>query len=203
MNYGKIALMRLHRLFSGAITISVVTSLLTIPTSASWSNDLKVVAKKTAKPIPSPTQKWPPTGFKGNEGVFAKVPTSKELIGLLSAKRTLQSVVKNCEKYACGAVIAAADTGCLWWEVNSNVFKLRAEDLTRERIGTLNTVASGSEKREQKTIFLISGEAVSPGVSISGIRVICHRDATNKPKNGNIYKPLISASPTPSSTLDN
>ena len=29
----------------------------------------KVVAKKTAKPIPSPSPKWPPQGFKGKDGV--------------------------------------------------------------------------------------------------------------------------------------
>lgn len=195
--------MRLRRIIFALLSISLSGSLLTITASPSWSSDIKVVAKKSAKPIPSPAQKWPPKGFKGKEGVYAKVPTSKELIGLLSAKRTLQSVVKNCEEFACGAVIAAADTGCLWWEVNSNVFKLRAEDLTREKIGTLLTIIGGSEKREQKTIFLISGEAVAPGVSISGIKVTCHRDSANKPKNGNSYKALITPSPTPTTTSDN
>ena len=57
------------------------------------ATEQKVVAKKTAKPIPSPSPKWPPQGFKGKDGVYAKVPSSKELVGLLSAKRTLQSVV--------------------------------------------------------------------------------------------------------------
>lgn len=203
MNYGKIALMRLRSFISALLTVSLSGSFLAITTSPSWSSEIKVVAKKSAKPIPSPSQKWPPKGFKGKEGVYAKVPSSKELIGLLSAKRTLQTVVKNCEEFACGAVIAAAETGCLWWEVNSNVFRLRAEDLTREKIGTLSTIIGGSEKREQKTIFLISGETVAPGVSISGIRVTCHRDAANKPKNGNSYKPLIAPSPTPTATLDN
>ena len=164
------------------------------------SGEIKLVAKKTAKPIPSPKPKWPPKGFKGKDGVFAKVPTSKELVGLLSAKRTLQSVVKNCEEYGCGAVIAAAETGCVWWEVNSSVFRLVPEDLTRERIGTLMTVTGGSDKREQKTIFLISGAEVSPGLSISGIKVTCHRDGSNKPKNGNTYKAL--ELPTPSPTPD-
>lgn len=199
MNYGKIAVMRLRRsialaLISNLALTSALALLASGPTSAS---ETKATAKKTAKPIPSPSPKWPPKGFKGNQGVYAKVPTSKELIGLLSAKRTLQSVVKNCEKYACGAVIAAAETGCLWWEVNSSVFSLRAEDLSKQRIGTLTTITGGSEKREQKTIFLVSTADVVPGVSISGIKVTCHRDKENKPKNGNVYQPLVIASATP------
>lgn len=161
------------------------------------SNQVKVTAKKTAKPIPSPSPKWPPKNFKGKDGVFAKVPTTKELVGLLSARRTLQSVVKNCEQYACGAVIVAAETGCTWWEVKSSVFRLKAEDLSREKIGTLTTYARGSDKRAQSTIFLISGEEVTPGVSIGGIKVVCHRDPTGRPKLGNIYQPLVTASPTP------
>lgn len=178
--------------------VLAMISLMPLASNTAFAGDIKATAKKTAKPIPSPTPKWPPQGFKGNEGVYAKVPSSKELIGLLSAKRTLQSVVKNCEEFACGAVIVAADTGCVWWEVNSSVFRLRAEDLTREKVGSLVTVASGSQKREQKTIFLVSAEEVVPGVSISGIKVTCHRDGANKPKNGSIYKPLIDPSPTPS-----
>ena len=167
---------------------------------ASQADEITVVAKKTAKPIPSPSPKWPPKGFKGKEGVYAKVPTSKELIGLLSARRTLQTAVKNCEEFACGAVIAAAETGCSWWEVNSSVYQVRAEDLTQEKIGTLTTYTKGSDKKVQTTIFLISSAEVRPGVSIGGIKVVCHRNADNKPKSGNIYKPLVSASATPSAT---
>ncbi|MEY3093817.1 MAG: hypothetical protein RLZZ317_320, partial [Actinomycetota bacterium] len=85
-------------MFSKVISISIVTFALILSSLPSASaTEVKVVAKKTAKPIPSPSPKWPPTGFKGKDGVYAKVPTRKELIGLLSAKRTLQSIVKNCE----------------------------------------------------------------------------------------------------------
>lgn len=189
--------MRLRRF----IAVLAMISLMPLASHTAFAGDIKVTAKKTAKPIPSPSPKWPPKGFKGNEGVYAKVPSSKELIGLLSAKRTLQSVVKNCEEFACGAVIAAADTGCVWWEVNSTVFKLRTEDSTRQKVGSLVTVASGSQKREQKTIFLVSTEQVVPGVSISGIKVTCHRDGTNKPKNGNVYQPLVDPSASPSASL--
>lgn len=189
--------MRIRRVWASALAALIALMMISVFTPNATSDEIKVVAKKTAKPIPSPSPKWPPKGFTGKDGVFAKVPSSKELIGLLSAKRTLQAVVKKCEEFACGAVIAAADTGCKWWEVNSNVFRVRPEDLTREKIGTLITYTKGSEKRQQKTIFLISTEPVTLGVSISGIKVTCHRDSTNQPKPGNIYKSLLPATPTP------
>ena len=191
MNYGKIALMKFRLVYASALSALVAMMMLALITPNASSNEVKVVAKKTAKPIPSPSPKWPPKGFTGKDGVFAKVPSSKELVGLLSARRTLQSVVKKCEEFACGAVIAAAETGCKWWEVNSNVFRVKAEDLSREKIGTLTTYTKGSDKRKQSTIFLISGEPVAPGISISGIKLTCHRDSTNQPKAGNIYKSLL------------
>jgi hypothetical protein len=45
---------------------------------------------------------------------------------------------------------------------------------------------------------LISGEPVAPGISISGIKLTCHRDSTNQPKPSNIYKSLLPLS-TPES----
>ncbi|GBL22703.1 hypothetical protein EMGBS5_06970 [Clavibacter sp.] len=162
------------------------------------ADQVKVVAKKTAKPIPSPAAKWPPEGFKGKEGVYAKVPSSKDVIGLLSAKKSLQPLVKTCEEFACGAVFVASETGCKWWEVNSSVFSLKASDLSKEKIGTLATYHTSSKAKEQATIFLISGAEVTPGTSIGAIKVICHRDSTNKPKPGNIYSPIVAPTPTAS-----
>lgn len=178
--------------------IFIAVSLIFIPASATYASEVKVVAKKTAKPIPSPKPKWPPSGFKGKDGVYAKIPSSKELIGLLSARRALQSTVKKCEEFACGAVIAAAETGCVWWEVTSAVYRFSGEDNIRQKIGELTTFAKGSEKRAQTTIFLISGQIVAPEVSVGNIKVICHRNANDKPKPGNIYEAIPSASPSSS-----
>ena len=165
------------------------------------ATEVKVVAKKSAKPIPSPAPKWPPQGFKGKDGVYAKVPTSKELVGLLSAKVTLQSVVKSCREYACGAVIAAAETGCAWWEISSKVF--RTSNTEPEYLGSLTTYAKGSNKRVQTTIFLISGQNVEPETFLSQIKVICHRSTSDKPELGNIYNPAPIPTPTPTSTPTN
>ena len=57
----------------------------------------KKKVKKTATPIPSPSPVWPPIGFTANKGIYAKIPTSKELLGLISAKAGLAEVVKKCE----------------------------------------------------------------------------------------------------------
>lgn len=166
--------------------------------SAANAGELHYAAKKAPSPIPSPKPKWPPTGFKGNDGVFAKVPTTKELIGLLSAKKTLQSVVKQCQQYACGAVLVAAEKGCVWWEVNSSVFAIQA-DLTRAKLGSLVTYASGSDKKEQKTIFLVSQAPVETGITVSGIKVLCHRTSSDLQKPANIYNPIATPSESPSS----
>ena len=169
-----------------------------LSTATGQADQIKVVAKKTAKPIPSPAAKWPPEGFKGKEGVYAKVPSGKDVLGLLSAKKSLQPLVKTCEEFACGAVFVASETGCLWWEVNSSVFSLKASDLSKEKVGTLTTYHKSSKEKALATIFLISGAEVTPGTSIGSIKVICHRDSANKPKPGNIYSPIVAPTPTAS-----
>lgn len=81
----------------------------------------KKKVKKTATPIPSPSPVWPPVGFTSNKGIYAKIPTGKELVGLISAKRRLAEDVIKCSTNACGAVIVAADYSCKWWEIKSTV----------------------------------------------------------------------------------
>jgi len=175
----------------------LVVSLLLAPIlapSSSAAPTSTYAAKKAPSPIPSPQPKWPPVGFKGNDGVYAKIPTTKELVGLLSAKTTLQKTVKQCEEFSCGAVIVAAENGCIWWEVNSTVFRVD-ENGNKLKIGSLSTYTSGSEKRVQKTIFLISGAAYEGSVSVGGIKVLCHRSAADRPAYGNNYNSVESNNP--------
>lgn len=186
--------MSLRRAISGLLTLALLFTA-NVPAQAS---DAKVVAKKSAKPIPSPAPKWPPQGFKGKDGVYAKVPTSKELVGLLSAKVTLQSIVKSCREYACGAVIAASETGCAWWEITSKVF--RTSNREPEYLGSLTTNAKGSAKKVQTTIFLISIQKVEPETFLSQIKVICHRSSSDMPDLGNNYNPAPIPTPTPTPT---
>ena len=154
-------------------------------------------AAKTVAPIPSPSPKWPPVGFTGKDGVYAKIPTSKELVGLLSAKTALQSTIKTCQQFSCGAVFVAALNGCSWWEINSTVYGVDPTTMAATKLGSLATYETGSGKLEQKTIFLISGVPVAAGVSVGKIKVICHPASDTPKKPGNNFNPV--ASPSPSS----
>ncbi len=149
-----------------------------------------LAAKKKPIPATSPKPVWPPPGFKENNGVYAKVPSPTELVGLLSAKRSLQKILEKCEQTACGAVFVASERGCTWWEVNSAVRRVNEATLVKERIGTLITHAKGTDSRVQSTIFLLSPEPVDPLISVGNIRVICHRETSNIPKPGNSYTPI-------------
>ena len=112
------------------------------------SNSEAKTTKKTATPIPSPTPAWPPVGFIGKDGVYATIPTNKELIGILSAKTTLTSDVKLCKQYACGAVTVAAEKSCQWWEVRSVVY--RAENEGKVAVGKLLTIQKALARKKLK-----------------------------------------------------
>ena len=127
--------------------------------------------KKTARKTPSPKPKWPPAGFAIESGVYAKVPSSKELIGILSARNVLASQVEACTKFVCGAVLVASEPGCRWWEVNSRVY---GQD--KSVIGSLQTISGASKPKEIKTIILISPEPLESLEYITGIEVVCHQE---------------------------
>jgi hypothetical protein len=153
------------------------------PTSTSTSTS---TAKPTVKPKPKPKPKprkkvkvspspkplWPPVGFEYEAGIYAKVPTSKELVGVISAKGNLASQVAACSKFICGAVQVAAEPGCVWWEVNSKVYAQN-----KDLIGNLRTIAGQSLAREVKTILLISPEPLESLEYVSSIEVVCHQEA--------------------------
>ena len=157
------------------------------PTSTSISTSKPVVKpkpkpkpkrkpRKKIKVSPSPKPKWPPIGFEYATGVYAKIPTSKELVGVISAKGNLASQVEACTKFICGAVQVAAEPGCLWWEVNSHLF---SKD--KVLLGSLRTISGTSEVRTVKTILLISPEPLESLEYISDIEVVCHQE--QKPEN--------------------
>jgi hypothetical protein len=133
------------------------------------------VKRKPRKKIsvsPSPKPLWPPVGFTPDNGIYAKVPNSKELVGVISAKGNLATQVAACAKFICGAVQVAAEQGCLWWEIDSKVY---APD--KQLLGNLKTVTNGSAAREFKTILLISPEALGTLEYVDNIEITCHQDA--------------------------
>ena len=128
--------------------------------------------RKKISVSPSPKPGWPPAGFAPPiSGIYAKVPNSKELVGVISAKGNLATQVASCTKFVCGAVQVAAEQGCIWWEVESKVYAQN-----KELLGTLQTVTNGSNAREVKTILLITPEALETLEYVDGIDVICHQE---------------------------
>ena len=169
----------------------------------------KKKVKKTATPIPSPSPVWPPVGFTANAGIYAKIPTGKELLGLLSAKVKLAADVKKCETNACGAVVVAADIQCRWWEIRSTVTMIDPADPAKKLIlGNLRTTYNSLSPKTYANILLISDEplylptAIDPvtnqellpvaraGISVGNISATCHKSATNETIPTNIYTPI-------------
>jgi len=169
----------------------------------------KKKVKKTATPIPSPSPIWPPVGFTSKGGIYAKIPTGKELLGLLSAKVKLADDVKKCEKNACGAVVVAADIQCRWWEIRSTVSMIDPADPAKKLLlGSLRTTYNSLSPKTYANILLISDEplylpaAIDPatnqelapglrtGISVGGISATCHKAATNESIPTSIYTPF-------------
>jgi hypothetical protein len=169
----------------------------------------KKKVKKTATPIPSPSPVWPPVGFTSKGGIYAKIPTGKELLGLLSAKVKLADDVKKCEKNACGAVVVAADIQCRWWEIRSTVSMIDPADPAKKiLLGSLRTTYNSLSPRTYANILLISDEplylpaAIDPatnqelapvlrtGISIGGISATCHKATTNEVIPTSVYTPF-------------
>ena len=169
----------------------------------------KKKVKKTATPIPSPLPVWPPIKFTSNKGIYAKIPTSKELLGLISAKAGLAELVKKCESNACGAVIVAADYRCEWWEIKSTVYGVDPSDATKKiALGKLRTLYGPLSAQTYANIILVSDEplygpsVLDPnsgqtvagparnGISVGGISAICHKSGTDEKFPANIYTPI-------------
>jgi hypothetical protein len=168
----------------------------------------KKKVKKTATPIPSPSPVWPPIGFTASNGIYAKIPNGKELVGLISAKVKLATDVKKCETNACGAVIVAADFICKWWEIKSTVSGVDPSDPNKKvLLGSLRTTNGGIRPNTYASILLISDEplfmppATDPstglpaapvaknGIVVGGIQAICHKSATSEVLPTNVYTP--------------
>ena len=177
--------------------------------SSTTKKSTKKPVKKTATPIPSPSPVWPPIGFTANKGIYAKIPTSKELLGLISAKAGLAEVVKKCESNACGAVIVAADYRCEWWEIKSTVYGVDPNDVSKKvTLGKLRTLYGPLSAQTYANIILVSDEplygpsVLDPnsgqtvagparnGISIGGISAICHKSGTDEKFPANIYTPI-------------
>lgn len=170
---------------SKATAKSTSTATAKATTKATKKPVVKKKKKKRAKVrvTPSPKAAWPPKGFSVEGEVYAKVPTAKELVGLISANAYLEKQIKQCTTYICGAVQVASETGCLWWEAIATV-----TDAQGNKLGELNSSFSSSTERELKTLLLISPESVENGGAAKISSVVCHHEDRDKSLPGTSYK---------------
>lgn len=127
--------------------------------------------KKNAKVrvTPSPKPAWPPKGFSVEGEVYAKVPTAKELVSLISASSSLEKQIKECTTYICGAVQVTAENGCNWWQAVATV-----TDGSGRKLGELTRAFGGSGAKEFRVLLMISPETVENGGSAKVTSVICN-----------------------------
>lgn len=157
---------------------------------------VKKKPRKISKPLPSPSPKWPPKGFREVDGVYISTPKSeKELVGVLSAKTTLLSEIRACEKRVCAVVYVAAEEKCKWWEVQAIVIGKYADVL-----GNLQTLAKGTKARELKTIILISQEPVEDYAEILNMKAFCRNDPITGKIPSNTFTPNPDLAPAPGAT---
>jgi hypothetical protein len=128
-----------------------------------------VKKKKKVRVTPSPKPSWPPKGFSVEGEVYAKVPTAKELVSLISANTYLEKQIKECTKYICGAVQVVAVNGCIWWQVVASV-----SDGQGVKLGEMTKSFAGSSAKEFKTLLLISPELLEKGGAAKITSVICN-----------------------------
>ena len=165
-----------------------------------------VYTRKRVKVAPSPSAAWPPKGFLKNGEIYAKVPTSKELLGVLSANSKLSTQMKSCSKFACGAVQVASYPGCTWWEITANVFgPTSLTDATVISYGSLRTTVAATKAKQIVSVLLITTEPLKPKAVVGNIQITCYHSPRTESVPSTTYvstyiAPTPEASPTPSPT---
>ena len=170
----------------------------TVTAKATTTPKTTVTAKATPKPTatkkiviykprpkvkvsPSPSAIWPPNGYykdKENPDIYAKVPTSKELIGLASANKNLAAALQACKTMTCGAILAGSLAGCNWWEFSADVFGPTSDtDATLLKYGSVASLFNSSKPKQVMPFVLITQEPIKNGFTVSNIKITCHREA--------------------------
>lgn len=149
--------------------------------------------KKVVKLTPSPSPSWPPAGFKTDKlnetKLYLKVPTAKELVGILSAKSALASQIKACTKYTCGAVLVASEMGCRWWQITADVVGATSPDnRTLKSFGKITTSVTRSAAQQIVTILLVTTEPIGSGHIVSNISADCNQSEPTGPLPNTDYQ---------------
>ena len=177
-----------------ALTITPATAATKSPTPTPKTTvTKKAPVKKVVTATPKPSPKWPPAGFKTDPlretKLYMKVPTAKEVVGILSTRSALTSQVKACTEFTCGAVFVASEIGCRWWQVNAEVVgATSAENRTLKTFGKITTSVSKSNPRQIITILLVTTEPIASGQLISNISADCNQGEPTGPIPFTEYK---------------
>jgi hypothetical protein len=149
------------------------------PTATKKKVVYKPAPRKKVKLSPSPAPVWPPKGYIKSDDIYAKIPNSKELIGLSSANKKLAAELKSCESLTCGAILATSLAGCKWWEITADVNGPTSDtDATIIKFGTLRSLFGPSKAKQINPYILISEEPIKNGLVVSNIVMACHRTDT-------------------------
>jgi hypothetical protein len=154
---------------------------------------VKKKKKKVIRVTPSPSPIWPPAGFKTDKlnetKLYLKVPTAKELVGILSAKSALTSQIKACTKFTCGAVLVASETGCRWWQISADVVGATStENRTLKTFGKITTSVTRSAAQQIVTILLVTTEPIGSGHIVSNINADCNQSDPTGPLPNTDYQ---------------
>jgi hypothetical protein len=135
--------------------------------------------------------------FVNSGSIYAKIPSANELRSFASNSKDLTKDLADCEKFTCGAVFLSSEIGCNWWQIDSMV---TAPSKTtaggRDTLGTLHTLANGSDPKKIIAVLLKSTEPLATGVSVNGITARCWSTAKPDGVPSNTYAPVPSASPS-------
>ena len=152
------------------------------------------VKKKTKRnPVkPSPSPKWPPTGFKVMDDIYYRTPSVEVMMNvaadLTPTAKALAKAIAACKQYSCGRLQVASLLGCVYWEIDSKVITpnpdLAGSFLT---LGMLRTLAKKSAPKEVVTLVLPSGELLSGTIAVVPIGITCHQDQTTEVVPSNTY----------------
>jgi hypothetical protein len=147
----------------------------------------RIYRRRNVKPLPSPSPKWPPTNFVSGGSVYGKVPSAKELQGVLAGagnKSQLYKDSQSCVSKVCGVLQVASDTACTYWEVDSVLY---SDPVAKDLIGTLHTYAPGTRAKKISTIYLITPVALQDGYFVGSIKANCWTQAPTATIPSNDY----------------
>jgi hypothetical protein len=145
--------------------------------------------KKKFKLKPKAPVKWPPAGFEKKDNLYAKTATPKELLIAATENDYIQSnLIEKCHVTACLGIFVGSETGCDWWEINSNVLGIDPSDPTQRIIyGSLISLVAGSKARTIKPILLISEEPIADGLGIGAYTANCRNGSPTGKIPSNTY----------------